>query len=291
MIARKRSSHPQMHRRSSLAFLAIISFAAPALAQQPLCIPGTPYCLPTQANGQVGGGANGQVGPNGANGSARGAATGSANRPPPPPPSYRPPPPPPPTYTPPPPPPTYQPTYQPPPQPPPSLAPPSPVYTRAAQSAGIGIYPVLRVGSDSGFHAGASLSFGLHEQYWGFELDSMFLRGGTVTTTDISFVPSFIVRFGADDDSETFNGLYTRVGPEFRFSFADDKPMADGQMFHIGAQVGVGYERTIARDISWRILDVRLFGAWRTDSLDIPDDDFGHKSEYGMLFVSGITFY
>ena len=148
----------------------------------------------------------------------------------------------------------------------------------------------MRVGTDSGFHVGGSLSFGLHEQYWGFELDTMVLRGGTVTTTDLSFVPSFIVRFGADDDTETYNGLYARLGPEFRFSFPGDRSMSE-QMFHIGVQAGVGYERTIARDVSWRILDARLFGAWRTDSLDVPDDDFGHKSEYGLLFASGITFY
>ncbi|MGH7279885.1 MAG: hypothetical protein ACRELY_00035, partial [Polyangiaceae bacterium] len=166
-------------------------------------------------------------------------------------------------------------------------------------SPGIGLYPVLRVGKDSGFHVGGAFSFGLHEQYWGLEVDAMFLRGGTVTTTDISFVPSFIVRFGADNDGETYNGLYARVGPEFRFSFADsdsaterERNRATGsQMFHIGVQAGAGYERAVSSYLSWRILDVRLFGAWRTDSLDIPDDNFGHQSEYGLLFASGITFY
>lgn len=159
------------------------------------------------------------------------------------------------------------------------------------QSPGIGIYPVVRVGKDSGFHVGGAFSFGFHLPYWGLELDTMFLRGGTVTTTDISFVPSFVTRFGADDDAATYDGFYARLGPEFRFSFADGRSMANGQMFHVGVQIGAGYEHPISSLVSWRVLDVRLFGAWRTDSLDIPDDNLGHKSEYGLLFASGITFY
>jgi len=151
----------------------------------------------------------------------------------------------------------------------------------------------MRVGLDSGFHVGGMFSFGVHEPHWGFEVDTLVLRGGTETMTDIAFVPSFLLRLSADDDPDVYTGFYARIGPEFRFSWADDTPAGatvDGQIFHIGAQVGIGYEMQIAGDVSLRILDVRAFGAWRTDRIPPPDDRFGHWSEYGLLFASGITF-
>lgn len=156
---------------------------------------------------------------------------------------------------------------------------------------GIGVYPVMRVGTESGFHFGGDFDFGFHGPRWGFEVETMFLYGGTVPMADISFVPSMILRFGADDDPAIYTGFYARLGPEFRFSFASNGDRLRGQIFHLGVQAGVGYEIAVARDLSVRILDVRAFGAWRAADVPPPDDNFGHDSEYGLLFASGITFF
>jgi hypothetical protein len=278
--------------------IVVVCFCSSAHAQQqPLCIPGTTLCINGNGQGGLGGGAHGQVGPNGASGGANGNGNGNANgggrvQPPP----------------------QYPPPQYPPPQPPPQqpqqpaaptpITPPTPAPTPAPAyvgergprvgAMGIGLYPAMRVGKDSGFHFGGAIAIGLHEPRWGFELDTLFLRGGTVRMTDISFVPTFFLRFGSDDDgTNVYNGFYACIGPEFRFSFADTTPAeaaSAGQIFHIGAQIGAGYEMNLVPNISLRILDVRLFGAWRTDSIPPPDDRFGHESEYGVLFMTGITF-
>ncbi len=191
----------RMRPTSSIAALAVFFISAVAHAQQPpppqpLCIPGTTLCLGANGNGGLGGGAHGQIGPNGASGGANG--NGNANgggyvQPPPPrpPPQYPPP----------------QPQPQPAPKPPPASPPPTPttppqptqpstdtsyggMQSNGSDTTrpGIGVYPVVRVGTESGFHFGGDFAFGVHGANWGFEQELMCLYGGTVKLVDFSIV-------------------------------------------------------------------------------------------------------
>ncbi len=270
--------------------LGAVCFCSSANAQQqPLCIPGTTLCINGNGQGGVSGGAHGQVGPNGASGGANGNANGNGGG------YVQPPQAPQPQYPPP------QP-QQPPPRPPRQVPTPAPEPPAAPNVSygpsqpsdlypGIGVYPVMRVGTDSGFHFGGDFAFGFHGPRWGFEMEAMMLYGGTTSLVDISIVPSMILRFGADDDPAIYTGFYARLGPEFRWSFATPSDATRGQIFHLGVQAGVGYEVAVAPDVSIRILDVRAVAAWRAAEVPPPDDNFGHEHEYGLLFASGITFF
>lgn len=275
---------------------AIVLAAPNVFAQQPLCIPGTSWCLPNAANGQVNGGANGQVGPNGANGNANGNGNGQVQQPRPPP-TYVPPPPPPPTYQPPQPPPPQPPPSVPPPAPPP---PPAPIYPqaptsygpRSRSSLGLAPLPILRVGADSGSHLGGGLDVSVRGERWGGGLLFAALGGGTTGIFDLSFVPNVVLRTGDNTGcTSCFDGLYFVGGPELRISIADKtNPIGSPDIFGLGVQLGAGYELPVSSWISWKVLDVRAFGAWRPDHLSPRYDHFAHHLEVGAIFMSGFDF-
>ncbi|MEO8797924.1 MAG: hypothetical protein ABI551_08575 [Polyangiaceae bacterium] len=282
--------------RLSFGLAGAILFAAPSVfAQQPLCIPGTTWCLPNAANGQVNGGANGQVGPNGANGNANGNGNGQVQQPRPPP-AYVPPPPPPPTYLPPQPPPPQPPPYIPPPAP---LPPPAPTYPqqpasygpRSASSLGLAPLPIMRVGVDSGFHLGGGLVVGVRGERWGGEFMFAGLGGGTTGIFDISLVPAVVLRVGDNTGCKNcYDGLYFVGGPELRISISDKPKGDEPDIFGLGLQAGVGYELPVSSWISWKVLDARAFGAWRPDHLHPAFDNFEHHFEFGALFLTGFDF-
>ena len=206
----------------SLAAVAALTCAlaipASARAQQPICVPGTPYCASTDGNGGVHLG--GQVGPNGA--SAWGNANGNANA-------------------------QGRGAWRPP--------PPRPASPPRRFGFGFGPSAVVRGGLWSGFKGGGSFAVSFRFESLAFEMETQLVHGGTTSATDWTFPMSFLVPLG--QRRTLFEGLYLRFGGSpIGATFA--KQEDGGGFVRFGVHAGAGYELRLGGAVTWRVLDARV---------------------------------
>lgn len=203
---------------AAAAVACVLVFPASAYAQQPVCVPGTPYCASTNGNGGVQLG--GQVGPGGASawGNANGNASGGAWHPLP-------------------------------------ARPPRPASPPRRFGFGFGPSAVVRGGLWSGFKGGGSFAVSFRFESLAFEMETQLVHGGTTSATDWTFPISFLVPLG--QRRTLFEGLYLRFGGSpIGATFA--KQEDGGGFVRFGVHAGAGYELRLGGAVTWRVLDARV---------------------------------
>lgn len=267
--------------RRSLALLFVVTFAAPAIAQQ-LCVPGTPYCV--QVNGQGGvsvtGSASGQVGGQvGGQGTAQGTAQvggqgtasvqggGTSTQQPPPPP---------------PPPPRWRSgggtdvrPYR------PSSGPPL--------EKGFGMCLFGRAGAWSGYRGGGCIGFALRAPSGlGFDFELVVLGGGTVTSVDVLLRPVLVIPLAGA--GPYFDKLGLRIGATMvgmSIATQGGKPY-----FRFGGSVGLAYEVSLSRSLAFRILEASFYVEGRLGTRKSAYmDNFQYDADLGLMLSTALVFH
>jgi hypothetical protein len=246
--------------------------AAPVcLAQQPVCVPGTPWCARTNADGsiQIGGSAQGQAGPGGANASASGNADananaggnananadanaggnanagGTAN-----------------------------------------AGGNASGYSSGSSDfgAGLALCGTLKAGVYSGLKVGPCFAISFRTESIGFEMESQLLFGGVRHSIDWVFPMSFIVPLTWE--SSLYEGLHLRFGGSpIGVTFAEAEN--GGNYLRFGLHAGLSYEWDVSDALSWRVFDGRAFLDFGTErEVDNRDNfiDFGGQLSTGIVF-------
>jgi hypothetical protein len=243
---------------------AVLAWASVAVAQSPVCLPGTTVCASGDGHGGVRVDANGNAGlsPNGATASgqanADGNANGNAN----------------------------------------AVANGNGSGQSQASSyvgggwrggyrgrfaSGVTLCPVARVGVWSGFKAGGCVAVSFRFEALTFEMETQLLYGGATHAFDWTFPMSFNIPLA--NDRSLFDGPYLRFGGSpVGATFAHRKD--GGSFVRFGLFAGGGYEWKLTRGLSWRVIDARL-------SFDMGTrramDQRGHWIDLGMQLGTGIV--
>jgi hypothetical protein len=232
------------------------------LAQQPVCVPGTPWCAQSDGHGgvRVDGSGAAQASPTGVNAtgqasgaanagaagqaSAQGSGEGSDH----------------------------------------SNGGYSGYYSgHGRRGHGVVLCPIARVGVWSGLKAGGCVAVSFRWESLTFELETQLLFGGVTHAFDWSLPLSFNIPL-ANHDS-LFEGPYLRFGASpVGATFARKRD--GGSFVRFGLFAGGGYELELSKAVTWRLFDLRF-------SFDMGTrramDDQGHWIDLGLQLGTGLV--
>jgi hypothetical protein len=230
-----------------------------AQSSQPWCIPGTQACAQSDGRGgvRVGGSAQGQVGPNGATGSATGNANANAD----------------------------------------ANANANAGGSGQGQGGYVGtrtysaptrfgsgttFCATLKAGVTSGFKGGGCFAVSFRWEPLFFEMETQLLFGGTRHTVDWLFPMSFVIPLTSD--YSLYQGLQLRVGGS-PIGVTFGKKEEGGSYVRLGLHAGLSYEWDLG-DVAWRVFDARAFLDFATKR---EVDERGNFLDFGAQLATGIV--
>lgn len=148
---------------------------------------------------------------------------------------------------------------------------------------GTALCPIVRVGIWSGFKAGGCVAVSFRFEALTFEMETQLLYGGTTHAFDWTFPMSFLIPL-ANEDS-LFEGGYLRFGGSpIGATFAHRQD--GGSFVRFGLFAGAGYEVLLSDYISWRVIDARLsFDMGTRRAMDTHD----HWVDLGLQLGTGLV--
>lgn len=150
--------------------------------------------------------------------------------------------------------------------------------------AGVTFCGTLKAGVYSGLKAGPCFAVSFRTEPLTFEMESQVLFGGTRHTVDWVFPMSFVVPLTSQ--RSLYEGLQLRVGGSpIGVTFA--KASNGGNYLRFGLHAGLSYEYSLGAAATWRVFDARTFldfGAKREVDLRHNFLDFGGQLSTGIVF-------